>query len=196
MIQYYSNMSQLFYFFLSYLIDVFFIYLYSFRDKRIRVSIFRDYEFIYALYGIIGANGEWCLCTYFSFEYNISVSVFAVFSHANTCDTIWSNMVVLYVLLYATFFVKSLKKAWKLNIVKEEDVNYIHLYHFKKITRNLFSLLTILKMLTTIKMSLRRQYLTHQLICHLSYLFFRIEILLKAAPTNLCHFTKGDEDRS
>ena len=58
MIQYYGNMSQLFYFLLQYLIDIFFIYLYSFRDKRIRAFIFGDYKFLCALYRIAGANSE------------------------------------------------------------------------------------------------------------------------------------------
>ena len=102
-------------------------------------------------------------------------------------------MAVLYALqvIIAASFVKSLKK---LNVVKEEDVNYIHLHHFKKITTNLFSLVTILKMVNVI-MSLRRQCLMYQLIRYLSCLFLQIKILSKAVSTNSFYKRRGDRSQ-
>ena len=41
-------------------------------------------------------------------------------------------------------FAKSLKKIRKLSVVKEEDVNYVHLHNFKKITTSLFGLVAML----------------------------------------------------
>ena len=58
---------------------------------------------------------------------------------------------------------------------------YVHLHHFKKITTNLFILVTILKMLNAMIMSLRRQCLTYQLIRYLSYLFFQSKNHIKGS---------------
>ena len=76
--------------------------------------------------------------------------------------------------------------------MKEEDINYVQLHHFKKITTNLFSLVTTLKMLNVIIISLRRQCLMYQLIRYLSCFFFQIKILSKAVSTNSFYKRRGD----
>ena len=93
---------------------------------------------------------------------------------------------------HCCLFCEITKENMKIKLVKEEDADYVHLHHFKKITTNLISLVIILKMLKTIIMSLRRQCLMYQLIRYFAYLCFQIKISLRAAPNSSHHFTKRE----
>ena len=94
--------------------------------------------------------------------------------------------------LYCCLFCEITKENVKIKPSKTEIFKMHILVWLQQDYENYVSLVTILKMLNLIKISLNKPYLTYQLIRCFSYHFFHIKILLKVAPTNSSHFTKGE----